>query len=132
MAILIMNLRLTVAFVLFTLAGCAGTPTIAPLHGGSYPMKPTETVDIGGGARVRYDSFVDSRCPKGAQCIWAGKVTYNFTLLSPKGNEAFALDFEGQRVKAAMVPASFGISFAGVSALPVEQHAVVLEVSTVR
>jgi hypothetical protein len=123
-----MNLRLTTAFVLLTLAGCAGTPTVAPLRAGSYPMKPAETIDIGGGARVRYDAFSDSRCPTGAQCIWAGKVTYSFTVLSAAGNEAFALDYAGQTVEAKTLPARFRISFEGVKALPVEHHAVVLEV----
>ncbi len=126
---ILMWLRISCAFILYTLAGCAGTPIGAPLHSGSYPMKPSEAVAIGGGATVRYDSFTDSRCPKNAQCIWAGKVSYAFTLTSAAGNEAFALDYEGQRADAkTLAGLSFGISFAGVSALPVEQHAVVLEV----
>jgi hypothetical protein len=125
---LIMSLRLTLAFALFTLAGCAGTPVSPALHAGSYPMHPQDTVDIGGGARVRYDAFADSRCPTGAQCIWAGKVTYSFTLLGPAGNEAFALEYAGQQVEAKTLPVTFGISFEGVKTMPVEQHAVVLEV----
>lgn len=121
--------KLCAAFLLYTLAGCAGVPTIAPLADGSYPMKPNETVAIGGGASVRYDAFADSRCPKNAQCIWAGKVSYRFTLTSTAGKEAFALDYEGQQVASSVLPGvHFGISFKAVSALPVEQHAVVLEV----
>ena len=91
-------------------------------------MNPQQSVAIGGGATVRYDAFSDSRCPKGAVCIWAGKVSYNFTLISPGGNESFALDYEGQTVEAKSLPVRFAISFAGLKALPVEQHAVVLEV----
>lgn len=128
---LFMWTRLSCAFVFYTLAGCAGMPATKPLHDGSYPMKPTETVDIGGGASVRYEEFADSRCPKNAQCIWAGKVSYHFVLTSTAGKEKFALDYEGQRVDATTLPhLGFGISFAGVSTLPVEQHAVVLEVRT--
>lgn len=128
---ILMWLRVSCAFVLYTLAGCAGLPANAPLHNGSYPLKPTESVAIGGGATVRYDSFTDSRCPKGAQCIWAGKVSYSFVLSSAAGQEPFSLDYEGQRVDAKTLPGvSFGISFAGVNTLPVEQHAVVLEVRT--
>jgi hypothetical protein len=125
----VMWLRVSCAFVLYTLAGCAGMPVHAPLRDGSYPLKPTESVAIGGGASVRYEAFTDSRCPKGAQCIWAGKVSYHFVLTSPAGTEAFALDYQGQRFDSTTVPKlHFEISFAGVSALPVEQHAVVLEV----
>jgi hypothetical protein len=91
-------------------------------------MNPQETVDIGGGARVRYDAFADSRCPKGALCIWAGKVTYSFTLMSSAGNEAFALEYAGQVVEAKSLPVRFGMSFEGLQAVPVEQHAMVLEV----
>ncbi|MFL6710991.1 MAG: hypothetical protein ACJ8HI_22545 [Massilia sp.] len=124
-----MNLKLTTTFALLTLAGCAGTPAGPALKSGSYPLKPLQTVEIGGGATVRYDAFSDSRCPKGAQCIWAGKVTYSFTLMSGTANEAFALDYEGQTVAAKSLPVRFGISFAGVKDVPVEQHAVVLEVT---
>ncbi|MDB5962997.1 MAG: hypothetical protein JWP59_4291 [Massilia sp.] len=121
--------KLACAFVLYTLAGCAGMPAGAPLRDGSYPLTPGGSVAIGGGASVRYDAFTDSRCPKGAQCIWAGKVSYQFVLSSPAGTEPFALDYQGQRYDAKTMPKlHFEISFAGVSALPVEQHAVVLEV----
>lgn len=124
-----MWLKLCCAFILYTLAGCAGTPLLAALADGSYPLKPGESVAIGGGASVRYDAFSDSRCPKGAQCIWAGKVSYAFTLRGAGGNEGFALDYAGQRVDASTLPGvRFGISFDAVNTLPVEQHAVVLEV----
>lgn len=125
--------KLCAAFLLYTLAGCAGLPTVATLADGSYPMKPGESVTIGGGASVRYDAFADSRCPKNAQCIWAGKVSYRFILTSGAGQETFALDYEGQQVASTTVPGvHFGISFKAVSALPVEQHAVVLEVRAPR
>ncbi len=127
--------KLCGAFLLYTLAGCAGTPPARPLADGSYPLQPTESVAIGGGASVRYDAFTDSRCPTNAQCIWAGKVSYHFVLTSPSGTQAFALDYAGQQVEATQVSGvrgvRFGISFEGVSTLPVEQRAVVLEVQKV-
>jgi len=126
-----MWMRLCSAFLAYSLAGCAGTPVLAPLQAGSYPMKPGESVAIGGGASVRYDAFSDSRCPTGAQCIWAGKVSYAFTLSGAGGAEAFALEYEGQRVAAkSLAGVNFGISFAGVNTLPVAQRAVVLDVAT--
>jgi hypothetical protein len=121
--------KLGCAFLIYTLAGCAGTPAMPPLHDASYPLTPGQSAAIGGGASVRYEAFTDSRCPKGAQCIWAGKVSYQFVLSSAAGQERFALDYAGQRVDASTVPGLwFGISFERVSAVPVEQHAVVLEV----
>lgn len=130
--------KLCGAFLLYTLAGCAGTPPARALADGSYRLQPTESVAIGGGASVRYDSFTDSRCPTNAQCIWAGKVSYHFVLTSPSGTQAFALDYAGQQVEATQVSGvpgvrgvRFSISFEGVSTLPVEQRAVVLEVKTV-
>lgn len=125
-----MWLKVCCAFVLYSLAGCAGVPLQAPLHDGSYPLQPGQSVDIGGGATVRYDEFVDSRCPQGAACIWAGKVSYAFSLSGASGSEQFALDYSGQTVDAKTVPGvRFGISFAQVSSVPVAQHAVVLEVA---
>lgn len=125
--------KLCAAFVLYTMAGCAGLPRASVLADGSYPMKPNDSVAIGGGASVRYDAFADSRCPNNAQCIWAGKVSYRFTVTGGAGQEAFALDYEGQQVVSAALPGvRFGVSFKAVGTLPVEQHAVVLEVRAPR
>lgn len=33
----------------------------------------------------------DSRCPKGAQCVWAGEVTLEFELGGPDGKKRFEL-----------------------------------------
>lgn len=126
---LAMWLRVLSASILYSLAGCAGIATEQPLRSGSYPMAEHQSVALSSTVSVRYDSFTDSRCPKGAMCIWAGKVSYHFTLTSKAGNEAFALDYEGQRYAATTLPGvSFGISFAGVRERPLAEHAVVLEV----
>lgn len=128
-----MYLRICCAFVAYTLAGCAGVPASIPLHDGSYAMTATTTVAIGGGASVRYDAFTDSRCPPTAKCIWAGKVSYHFTLRSPAGTEAFALDYAGQHYQASSMPGlRFAIGFAGLARLPLERHAVMLEVLAAR
>lgn len=125
--------RLLCTSVLYSLVGCAGTPVTAPVAGGSYPLAEHQSVALSPTVSVRYDSFSDSRCPPGAMCIWAGKVSYNFTLTSPAGAEKFALDYEGARHDSTTLPGiSFGISFAGVRNRPAAEHAVVLEVAVRR
>lgn len=129
MKVIVMWFRLLCASVMFTLAGCAGIVTEQALRSGSHPLAERQAVALARAVSVRYDRFADSRCPKNAQCIWAGKVSYHFTLASPSGSESFALDYEGHQFTSATLPGvSFGISFAGVRKRPVGEHAVVLDV----
>jgi hypothetical protein len=122
--------RLLCASVLYSLAGCAGPALDQPPRGGSFALAEHHSVALSPAVSVRYDSFTDSRCPPGAMCIWAGKVSYNFTLTSKAGTEKFALDYEGDQYASKTVPGlSFGISFAGVKDRPLAEHAVVLEVA---
>jgi hypothetical protein len=122
--------RVLCALIAYSLAGCAGIATEQPLQTGSHPLAEHQSVALSPTVSVRYDSFTDSRCPKGAMCIWAGKVSYNFTLASPAGTESFALDYEGAQYASKTLPGvSFGISFAGVRERPLTEHAVVLEVA---
>ena len=122
--------RVLCASVAYSLAGCAGTATEMPLRSGSYPLAEHQSVALTASASVRYDRFSDSRCPKGAMCIWAGKVSYHFILSSRAGIESFALDYAGDTFAAKTLPGvTFGISFAAVHARPVAEHAVVLEVA---
>jgi hypothetical protein len=125
-----MWVRVLCALIAYSLAGCAGIATETPLRSGSHPLAEHQSVALSPTVRVRYDSFADSRCPKAAMCIWAGKVSYNFTLTSGAGNESFALDYEGAQYASKTLPGvSFGISFAGVRERPIAEHAVVLEVT---
>jgi hypothetical protein len=122
--------RVLCASIAYSLAGCAGIATEMPLQSGGHPLAEHRSVALSPTVRVRYDSFTDSRCPKGAMCIWAGKVSYNFTLTSPAGNESFALDYEGAQYPSKTLPGvAFGISFTKVRERPVAEHAVVLEVT---
>ena len=124
-----MWVRVLCASILYSLAGCAGTVVDQPLHSGSYPLAEHQSVALTRSVSVRYDSFTDSRCPQGAMCIWAGKVTYHFTVTSKAGSESFALDYEGEQYASTTLPGvTFGISFAGVRERPLAEHAVVLEV----
>jgi hypothetical protein len=128
MKVIAMWSRVFCAFVMFSLAGCAGVIADQPLRSGSFPLAEKQSVALGGSASVRYNRFEDSRCPKNALCIWAGKVSYHFTLTSKNGSESFALDYEGHQYASTSLPgARFGISFAGVRDRPIAEHAVVLE-----
>jgi hypothetical protein len=122
--------RALCASICYSLAGCAAVPVEQALHSGSHPLAEHQAAALSSSVSVRYDSFNDSRCPPGKQCIWAGKVSYHFTLTSKAGSESFALDDEAGRFDSKILPGVyFGISFAGVRDRPVEQHAVVLEVT---
>jgi hypothetical protein len=127
---LAMSARVLCALIAYNLAGCAGIATEMPLRPGSHPLAEHQSVALTPSVSVRYDSFADSRCPTGAMCIWAGKVSYNFTVASPAGEESFALDYEGAEYASKTLPGvRFGISFAGVRERPIAEHAVVLEVA---
>lgn len=69
------------------LAGCAA----APLHEGVYPLRPEQSVDLGRGLVLTYDSFSDSRCPANTRCIWAGRLIFRFLVDGPGGVEEFTL-----------------------------------------
>jgi hypothetical protein len=77
----------TVLIALLGLAACAG----APLKDGVYPLQPHQRVALSGNTTLTYDSFSDSRCPPGVQCIWAGELVYRFRLATPKVAESFSL-----------------------------------------
>ena len=122
--------RVLCASIAYSLAGCAGIATEMPAQSGSHPLAEHQSAALTPTVSVHYDRFSDSRCPQGAMCIWAGKVSYHFTLASQAGMESFALDYEGAHYAAKTLPGvTFGISFAGVRERPIAEHAVVLEVT---
>jgi hypothetical protein len=88
---------LLVAAAICGLSGCASRATEAPLANGSYPLAETQTAALNGSTALRYDRFIDSRCPKEVVCIWAGKISHQFTLTSARGGETFTLDVGGDQ-----------------------------------
>jgi hypothetical protein len=52
---------------------------------------PHQTVDLGPGVALAFDSVNDSRCPPDVQCIWAGTLSYQFALKTPESAEVFTL-----------------------------------------
>jgi hypothetical protein len=66
------------------LASCAHTP-----HGGkaqTFALDAGQAGRLNSGGRIVFANLVnDSRCPRGAQCAWAGTVTARFTLVPDPG-----------------------------------------------
>jgi hypothetical protein len=69
------------------LAGCA-TP---PPQDAVYPLRPEQSVALGRGIVLTYDSYSDSRCPANTRCIWAGRLMFRFLIEGPDGVEEFTL-----------------------------------------
>jgi hypothetical protein len=71
---------LTTAFALAVIvAGAQGAP-LEREPGRPFEMTPAETVTIQG-VRITFDGVTaDSRCPTGAQCVWAGDAAAAFRL----------------------------------------------------
>jgi hypothetical protein len=91
-----------------TLAACS---TLSPPPGNTlgtitYTMQPGDSVPVGpNGPTLRYDRADDSRCPPDVQCIWAGTIVYEFTLIGPFGTEEFTLAAERPHYDALLDPA---------------------------
>ncbi len=77
------------------LVGCASAPAALPAKENTMEstltLEPERTVAVAPAAMLRYDGVADSRCPPGVQCVWAGELTYKFTLTAAGGNESFGL-----------------------------------------
>jgi hypothetical protein len=73
------------------LQACAADGQALQMKPGSFQLVPHQTVDLGPGIALAYDSVNDSRCPPGVQCMWAGTVSYQFALKTPDSAEVFTL-----------------------------------------
>ncbi|MBD8529199.1 MULTISPECIES: hypothetical protein [unclassified Massilia] len=60
------------------LAACAAPG--APLPAGPFTLAPGQSAEVAPGVTVTFESFEDSRCPPGVQCVWAGKLSYRFSI----------------------------------------------------
>jgi hypothetical protein len=56
---------------------CAAEPPIKAMLGEQFSLPIGQTVDIvGQGLSIKFDAVTsDSRCPSGAECVWAGEAT---------------------------------------------------------
>ena len=116
-----------------SLAGCASGGAEQSVSCGSHRLAEHQVAKLSRTVSVRYDRFEDSRCPKDSACIWAGKLSYHFTLLSQSGSERFALGGEGEQHVSTVLPGiRFGMSLAGMRERPFTEHAVVLDVDVLQ
>lgn len=114
------------------LCACAAPRAAAPV---TVTLAPGERADIGRGATLAYDSYNDSRCPKGVWCVWSGELVYRFTVATPAASESFAITLPNtQHVSTALGGARISLDPSRVPAPPHEgtlpaQYAVTLTVS---
>ncbi len=75
---------------------------------------------LGSRAALRFDAIVDSRCPANVKCIWAGKISYRFTLTGGAAPESFLLDDNApDHVSAALTGVTVALAPATTPAPPV-------------
>ncbi|XLZ73053.1 hypothetical protein ABT364_14075 [Massilia sp. SR12] len=63
----------------------------APRTSASYVLAQGETVTLAPAVTLKLERVNDSRCKKGAVCVWAGYISYNFVLTDRQGGTGFLL-----------------------------------------
>lgn len=93
------HVSLLLGIILAVLAACSGArnladkPTAAP-HGpttADYVLSPGQALVIAPSVSIKLDRVNDSRCKTGAVCVWAGYISYSFTLEGQQGASSFVL-----------------------------------------
>ncbi|TFW28733.1 hypothetical protein [Massilia horti] len=84
----------TCAIVTALVVAACATPGESKMKEGSFQLLPLQAVDLAPGIALAYDNVSDSRCPPDVRCMWAGKLSFEFSLKTPDGNEAFSLSPE--------------------------------------
>lgn len=87
------------SLVLAIAAACGSTRSTAdesskrqPLRtSASYQLAPGETVTLAPTVTLKLERVNDSRCKKGAVCVWAGYISYSFILSDQQGQTSFLL-----------------------------------------
>jgi hypothetical protein len=90
-----------------TLAACAAPA--APRPAASFTLERGASVEVAPGVTVAFEAVDDSRCPPGVQCVWAGKLSYRFSIrrgsdapetfaLSPAQPSAAPAALDGRRI----------------------------------
>ncbi|SFU28870.1 hypothetical protein [Pseudoduganella namucuonensis] len=94
-------ISLTVALVCAAIVAACGisqstaeaTPPTAPAQrtSATYVLTPGQSVELGPNVSVKLERVNDSRCKKGAVCVWAGYVSYSFVLTNNGVSSNFVL-----------------------------------------
>ncbi len=86
--------------ILAGLAACGGSRTVSGEAGpaaapartsNTYVFQPGQSVAITPATTLTLDHVNDSRCQPGAVCVWAGYISYSFTLVKDGARSAFVL-----------------------------------------
>jgi hypothetical protein len=93
------NVSLFLALILAVLVACSGarnlaekTPAAPPgPTTADYVLTPGQAVAIAPSVSIKLDRVNDSRCKTGAVCVWAGYISYSFTLDGQNGASSFVL-----------------------------------------
>ena len=73
-------MRHLLAMPLVCAALVACTAPAAPRPGGTFTLERGQAVDVAPDLSVTFDDVDDSRCPPGVHCVWAGKLSYRFSI----------------------------------------------------
>lgn len=71
--------------------GSAAGQAAASPGAASYVLRAGQSVLVAPGAKLKLDRINDSRCRTGAVCVWAGYISYSFTLKGKHGASRFVL-----------------------------------------
>ncbi|HEV7814108.1 MAG TPA: hypothetical protein VGP06_03285 [Janthinobacterium sp.] len=94
-----LNVAVVLGLILGILAACtgersqAGNKAVAPpaRTSAEYVLSVGQSVAIAPSFTLKLDRVNDSRCKTGAVCVWAGYLSFSFTLDSPNGPSSFVL-----------------------------------------
>lgn len=98
-------------------------------QGASAVITPADALGIAGGAAapiVKLERVNDSRCRVGAVCVWAGYISYSFTLTKPDGSTSnFVLSDSMPDGKTSVTQDGLTFTLAGVEpqAVPAKNEA---------
>jgi hypothetical protein len=93
------NVSLFLGVILAVLAACSGARNLADKAPAAprgpttadYVLSPGQALVIAPSVSIKLDRVNDSRCKTGAVCVWAGYISYSFTLDGQQGPSSFVL-----------------------------------------
>ena len=89
---------LGMAGLVLAIAAACGSPRStedgnrpAPRTSANYQLGQGESVTLAPAVTLKLERVNDSRCKKGAVCVWAGYISYSFVLSDKQGDTTFVL-----------------------------------------